>query len=251
MDSKGRNDIFTTRIHLGTSECDYRGQWKIASILEAAQNTANEHSDALQIWHRDLESKGVSWVLSKTEISVERYPRLGETVFIKTFTKGVRALFSPRYFLIEDEAGDEVARIGSLMLLLDHSTRKAVAPDKVGIMVPDSPDLSPTIKIPMRKVKVEGKKKLRNHVPQYSDIDVNRHVNNTKYVEWLCNDLGFDVLNHQEIESATICYLVEILPEQTVTNALVINGDQFQYSGESNGTPCFEISGRLRNKVMV
>lgn len=33
-----------------------------------------------------------------------------------------------------------------------------------------------------------------SRAPQYSDFDVNGHVNNTKYLAWLCDALGFDAL---------------------------------------------------------
>ncbi|MBQ4231185.1 MAG: hypothetical protein II671_06505, partial [Salinivirgaceae bacterium] len=48
------------------------------------------------------------------------------------------------------------------------------------------------------------------HVPLYSEIDVNGHVNNARYADWLCNCLGVERLRRFEIWTASIEYRHEI-----------------------------------------
>ena len=236
--------------YLGTSECDINGTWKLCSILEVVQNTANEHDNMLHIWHKDLILKNVSWVLSKTEIMVDRYLRIGETAEILTYTKGIKALFYPRYYIIRDERKNIVARIGSLLMLIDRDTRKAVSPKDIGIVIPDVSNMDPSIKISMRKSNVKGSEIHTQRTPQYSEVDVNGHVNNTKYVEWLCNDFGFGIMKDREIESASIDYRMEILPEQVIENTYVLNGNTFQYIGCVKDKCSFEIRGMFRSKYV-
>lgn len=53
------------------------------------QNTANEHSKAMQLWHLDIADKDVSWVIFRTELSVEIYPVLGEEIRISKKNKEI------------------------------------------------------------------------------------------------------------------------------------------------------------------
>lgn len=235
---------------LGTGDCDFQGKWKLSSLLDAVQNTSNEQSDKLHIWHYDNSSRNLSWVLYKNEMELIRRPHLGESVKVITYTKGIRLLYCPRYCLITDEKNDIIAKLGFLLMLIDRKTRKAVSPTRYGIEIPDVLEIEPAIKISMKHKAVTGKSLLTKHIPQYEDVDINGHVNNSRYIDWLCNDLGFDYFKRFEIESISIDYESEILPEDKIETTLIFSKDRsnFQYTGCANGVPAFDIVGNARLK---
>ncbi len=236
--------------HLGTSDCDFQGNWKLSSLFDAVQNTSNEHYAKLHMWHYELYSKNLSWVLYKNEMTLLRLPHLGESVKVITYTKGTRFLYCPRYCLIIDEKDDIIARLGSLLMLIDRNTRKAVPPKKHGIKIPDILEFEPAIKLSMKHTAVVGERVLLKHSPKYTDVDVNGHVNNVRYIDWLCNDLGFDFYNKYEIESILINYVSEILPGADIISSLIVSDDRqnFQYTGYANGVSAFDIVGKAKSK---
>ena len=244
------NSIYEDIFHLGTSECDFKGLWKISSIAEALQNTANTHSRNLFTWQNELEKSNLSWVLSKSSITIERYACLGETISVKTYTKGVRALYCPRYFVVYDENRNIIARAGSLMNLIDCTSRKALSPTEVGIVIPEANNIESAIRIPLRKRDVLGNKKVFLYKPHYSDIDVNGHVNNARYLDWICNAFGFDVLEQYEIENVTVDYIIEVLPNESIEMTLITDeaGHQFRFFGCKKEKIAFDIFGTLRAK---
>ena len=72
-------------------------------------------------------------------------------------------------------------------------------------------------------------------------------MNNTRYVDWLCNALGIDQMTRSEPESVILNYNHEILPGQRVTLRRVQKGLQYRLAGYVDGnTPAFEIGGVLR-----
>ena len=85
------------RIYRHKHLSDLNGIWKLSAFFEITQETANEHCRALRVGRDDLAEKDLTWVLFKTDIAVERYPRLGETVTVETFTKKRFMHFLPRY----------------------------------------------------------------------------------------------------------------------------------------------------------
>ncbi len=241
--------LYEKRFLLGTGDCDLNGAWKPASLLEAVQKATNEHCQSLRMWYNDLTERNLSWVISRTDIQTERYPKLGETVLIRTYMKGRSSFFCPRYSLIVDERGAVAARVGSLLMLVDRTTRKAVLPEDRGLAIPDAADLEPSVKITLKRFQLEGDKQTSEYTPQYADMDINGHVNSARYADWLCNALGFGVLKTYEIGSAYLNYRAEVLPGETVENALIRNGDAFRFMGSVNGACSFDIFGYLRRKA--
>lgn len=242
--------VFEKSFFLGTSECDINGCWKLSSLLEIVQNTANEHGQSLHIWHGDLHEKNLSWVLFKTDLHVDRYPRLGETVRVQSFFKDMRFSFLPRYCIIKDETGKVIVRFGSLLTLIDLTTRKAVFPKEKGVILPEPSELEAPLRISMKQRAVEGTPIKSICEPQYSDLDVNGHVNNIKYADWLCNCLGIQILKQFEIEYASINYCFEVLPNERTEQTLTVHEKEFQYCCFSEERRSTMIYGTLRDKVL-
>ena len=229
-----------------TSRCDANGLWRLSSLLEAMQDTANEHCSLLHAGREELREKNLSWVLFKMEMQIDRYPCLGERITVRTYTNGTFFRFCPRYYAVQDENGNCICRAGSLWMLMDLTTRKTVSPQQAGIAMPKAPETETPIRIPTGSPELEGQGVCQLYRPQYTDVDVNGHVNNIRYADWLCNSLGIEILREKEIEALTIDYNYEVLPPDTVESSLIRREDQFQYYGCVNGKRMFNICGSLR-----
>ena len=57
----------------------------------------------------------------------------------------------------------------------------------------------------------------------YSDLDVNGHMNNTRYLDWACDLLPSAFHRDHPLKAATICYMTEALESQQL---------QLSWSGE-------------------
>lgn len=82
-------------------------------------------------------------------------------------------------------------------------------------------------------------------MPAYTDLDVNGHVNNTRYADWLCDALGAALLSRRCLARLHINYAAEIRPEQEMELRLVESGDAFYFSGTHGGKQHFEAGGEL------
>ena len=222
------------------------GRIKPSALLEAMQDTANEHCRQLGVDRYALSDKGLVWVVFRIEVQTDRYPKLGERLTVRTFTKGNRLHFYPRYYLILDEKGETIVRAGALWMLIDKDARSMVTPEKSGIKLPDADNCDIPVKISMSAKKTEGEKIARDHCPVYSDIDINGHVNNTRYADWLCDMMGPELLGHNEIASMSISYDHEIRPNTKLVNTLTVNDDVFQLAGSDDSKAFYSIYGTLR-----
>ena len=234
---------------LRTCHCDFRGAWRPSAIFEAMQEASGMHSHLLGCGRDTLVRQGFVWVLSRMEVRMSTYPGVGEKVTVETFPMNNRRWFFPRYFIFRNERGDGLGCAASLWALLDLETRKMAPPDKIIHLIPDNSDLTAPMGLPSAAPELEGEERQFTRVPAYTDLDVNNHVNNARYVDWLCDALGYGILGRQALRTICISYDAEVRPEQTVELKLRRQGDAFSLSGSHEGRRHFSIGGTLADRV--
>lgn len=229
-----------------TRDCDLKGTWRPSSVLEAMQEAAGAHSLLLGCGRDELIKKDIVWVLSRSELHMDRYPRIGERVTIHTFPMPNRICFFPRYYIFTDEHGEMIGKAGTLWLLLDINTRKMLPPGDIARLIPDNRDLTIPMNLPASVGVLQGTEFISEYMPVYTDLDVNGHVNNTRYADWLCNALGIEEMSRSEPETIILNYHHEILPGQKITLRRIMKENRYTFSGIVNDAAAFEIGGTLR-----
>jgi acyl-ACP thioesterase len=213
------------------------------------QEASGMHSHLLGCGRDVLIQQGFVWVLSRMEVQMNKYPGVGDMVSIETFPMSNRRWFFPRYFIFRNELGDKLGCASSLWVLLDLATRKMAPPDRIVPLIPDNSDLIAPMGLPSAIAEVEGEERHFTRTPVYSDLDVNNHVNNARYVDWLCDALGYDMLGRQTLHTICINYEAEVRPEQDMELKLKAQGNAFRLSGYHEDKRHFGISGVLMDRV--
>ena len=93
---------------------------------------------------------------------------------------------------------------------------------------------------------LQGDEFVSVHRPVYTDLDVNGHVNNARYADWLCNTLGIDLMTRSELETVILNYNREVLPDQQVTLHRILRENQYRLAGYVGDALAFDIGGILR-----
>ena len=147
----------------------------------------------------DFEAAGedITWVLTKLKVVVKRYPRWAENLTVRTFPRGGRKIVAWRDFEILDADGRQIAAASSEWMIINMTSRKIV-PVPQSVLDLANTDLAPVLgeepftrlrfpevgpvreaDIPVRAIRLR---------PRHSDIDVNGHVNNVHYLEWMLEE---------------------------------------------------------------
>jgi len=239
---KTYDETFTLR----PRDCDLNDKWRPSAILETMQDVAGTHSLLLGCGREDLIKRNIVWVLSRSELHIDRYPSSGETVTVHTFPTPNRICFFPRYFIFTDARGEMIGKAGTLWLLLDITTRRMLPPGDIAKLIPDNTDLSIPMNLPATVGNLQGEEFLSEYTPVYTDLDVNGHVNNTRYADWLCNTLGIELMKQYEPERIILNYNHEVLPGQRVSLRRIVKGSEYRLSGMVNDSIAFDIGGTLR-----
>ncbi len=236
---------YEEQIRLTTRDCDMNGEWKVSAILEAMQEAAGMHSMLLGCGREELLQNHMVWVISRCEIRMDRYPRIGEQITVSTFPMPTRICFFPRYYIFTDEHGESIGKAGTLWLLLDTQTRRMLPPGDVGRLIPDNTDLSVPMNLPATVGQLQGDELVTEYTPVYTDLDVNGHVNNARYADWLCNTLGIDMMRKFAPDSVILNYSHEVLPGQRVVLHRIIKDLQYRLTGYVGDTIAFDIGGTI------
>ena len=231
-------------------DCDLGGLWKPSAILTAMQETAGMHSHILGCGRETLVQKGVVWVLTRCEVQMEKEARMGSRLSIETFPMPLRRWFFPRYFVFRDEEGAQVGAAGTLWVLFDLEKRCMVAPGDVADAIPDNSDLTPPLGVPGPVPRLTtGGTLERARTPVYSELDVNGHVNNARYADWLCDALGLQVMREYRVKTMRLSYAAEIRPGQAMELRLTREGLAYHLTGSHEGKTHFEIGGELEKRL--
>ena len=233
-------------ISIRISECDMNNFWRPSAILTELQEAATLHSTAIGCGREDLLPKGIVWVVVRLSLRMHRYPSFGETVTLRTFHRPTRHNFFPRYFLIMDGEGQVIGEASSLWLLMDLETRQAVSASRLPTPLPDNSGMPEPLPLPGSIPALSGEATLHPWAVQFTDLDPNRHVNNTRYADWLCNALGIETMSSHLLTSLIIHFNTEVLPGQSVVMRLLREGDYVQLLGDHDGKAAFEIGGILK-----
>ena len=170
-------------------DCDLGGLWRPSAILTAMQEAAGMHSHILGCGRETLVKQGIVWVLTRCEVRMDREARMGETVSIETFPCRCAAGFS-RAIYLPRRGGRSAGRGGHAVGAVRSGKALHGGPGRGGQAIPDNSDLTPPLGVPGPVPRLTGEAVRSARTPVYSELDVNGHVNNARYADWLCDGAG-------------------------------------------------------------
>lgn len=236
---------YSQEFRIASYQADVSARIKPSAILELMQEMAGAHAELLGVGRSKLLPMNLAWVLTRVEVRMERYPLSGEIITVETFPMPNRRVFFPRYFIFRDSEGKQIGCAGSLWVVLDITTRKMANAAEIAPLLPENSDLTAPMGMPATVADCAGEPEEAHRIPVYTDLDMNGHVNNTRYLDWCCNALGIDVMRDHALMQFAVNYNQEILPEQAVRTVLRREGDAFSFSGFEEDKRHFDVGGTL------
>lgn len=187
------------------------GKLNLYSLFNYMQDIASDHAVKLGFGRDDLLRNNHFWVLSRMYAEITEWPLWEETIIIKTWPNGTDRLFALRNYEVSYSDGRHIASGSSSWLILDRTTKKIQRPDSV--LSHFNPNLH-TDKSPIRYAsKLDPAMEDGLTSPHFrikvSDLDVNFHTNNVRYLKWVCDTYDLDFMMNNVPRSAEINYLAE------------------------------------------
>ena len=235
---------------LSYNELDFKGFWKPENIFLTMQEAAGIHAARLGAGYEDLKAKGITWVLIRTTLKMDKYPDSKTTVKVTTWPEAERRLLFPRFFMFQDENGSLLGTASTIWALMDIEARSLVVPASKNVSVA-TPIVGPLKLAPPAKVNMPWGEITESTVcPKYSDLDINNHVNNSKYIDWFCDQIPLEMHARGTLSEISVSYSREIRSGSAVKLEFSQDENDIRMAGKVNDQVCFAINATWKESAL-
>ena len=190
-------------------DVDFNNRIKISSVFNLLQDVASVHADLLGLGFKDLYKLDLGWVLSWVKLNIEKYPAFGDSVIIKTWPRCKFKLYSMRDYSMQDTDGKILLSATSAWLPINTKTKRITDTKNLPGGINYQPDLIAVNEFPGKIIAGATQEILLHKKFRYTDIDVNQHVNNTRYIEMILDCYLTDHYKVNQIKSFEISFSSE------------------------------------------
>ena len=175
------SEIYTERLTLRSRDVDMFRRLRTSELFKLLQEASIRHTEELGMGRDRTLDKGILWVLLMQRAEITRMPEYDEQIVLRSWPGKTMHLLFPRFYSLETEAGEALVKASALWGLVDEKSRKAVFPERYGIEIAGV-ETGKEIDLPgpIRKMACDREKCFE--VP-YSFVDLNGHMNNTRYFD--------------------------------------------------------------------
>ncbi|MEW6180744.1 MAG: acyl-ACP thioesterase domain-containing protein [Chloroflexota bacterium] len=219
--------IWCEQLKVRVFEADLNNRWKPTAFFHAMEEAAANHARNLGYDYPDMIAKGMIWVLARLKIRFDDFPTIPEKIILQTFPRGIQQkIFFTRDFLFTSVSGRRLAVATSAWLLIDPHKRRMLLPNTLPGKLPLNEGLS-ALNENLEKISLPAEMTaVLTRQAAYSDLDLMNHVNNARYVEWICDCFPPDHYRRYQPDWLQINYNHEVLPGAGVTLSVGQRSDE-------------------------
>ncbi|KAG1330053.1 palmitoyl-acyl carrier protein thioesterase, chloroplastic [Cocos nucifera] len=180
----------------------------------------------------EMSKRNLIWVVTKMQVLVEHYPSWGDVVEVDTWVGASGKNGMRRDWHVRDyRTGQTILRATSVWVMMNKHTRKlSKMPEEVRAEIgPYFVEHAAIVDEDSRKLpKLDDD--TADYIkwgltPRWSDLDVNQHVNNVKYIGWILESAPISILENHELASMTLEYRRECGRDSVLQSLTAISND--------------------------
>ena len=203
--------IVEHEVFIGLRDVALNNKVTNTAVLSYLEDAGGVHSNLVGYGLNDIPNVKKSWVLLNWQIKIDRRPKYGEKIKIRTWSRGIEKLYAYRDFEILDSNEKVIAVATSKWVLLDIERGRIIRiPQEVCdayttedknvfgqndiVQATDSKDYSDST----------------NFLVNRSLIDVNNHLHNIYFMDIVNEVLPMDIYKNAEFNNILMTYKKEI-----------------------------------------
>ncbi|KHD87698.1 MAG: hypothetical protein OM95_13190 [Bdellovibrio sp. ArHS] len=205
---KTQHSLWTEKFHITSLLVNPLGRLGLYGALNLLQETAWMHAEKLGFGMSDMDKDGMFWVLTRQSLRMKTWPRFGENISVQTWLRPPEGAFVAREFALLDSQNNEIGLCTTSWLALDRRTKKILPSQQLRDW--SALTQSRATGLIAEKIPVTGEyEKLAKYRVRNSDLDINQHVNNTKYAQWILDAIPYELHKALRLKSYSVNFLAE------------------------------------------
>lgn len=233
--------IFQQKRSIAWHDVDAKGRLKLSALAVFLQETSWIHSQQLGFGYEFMDGQDALWVLRSIRAKISHYPKWNQSIKIETWHNNYQGLRALRDFLLTDENGNKLIAVSTDWIVINTKTRRPLRLDMLDQFRESAKmiDVLPEFKCRQsaHHEQFEAFRKVR-----FSETDLYGHLNNTRYFEWLADELEDRYPDHPLIQSFEMQFKNECLQNDQIRLDGSYSMDSFMLKGTKpkNGKAMFE-----------
>lgn len=231
--------IYSDKTTVFGQDVDMNGNLRPSALLAKMEDAGSHQMEVCPPSNDDLREQGMAFVISRLLLRIDRLPHEGEVTDARSFATTSQGVSHNRCYRVF--VGDVcVAEAYTAWALLNFREHKLVRVGELA-QIGGEPEPPIDVGIPAREsfpaadaFEIVGVREV-----YYSDVDRNGHLNNTKYLNWLCDFVP--KIAHKTLRTANVSFVSEApLGEVLTVQRAAVAGRYFFKMIRRDGKLCCE-----------
>lgn len=191
------------------SDCDINGNMKPEAVLRLIQEISLEHCNLLNMDEKFFIERNRAFMLAELNIRMTRPIREKEGLIISSFPQSVplHARYRRNTYIKNEKTGESLVTADAKWILINLETGRIERKAPEDIVFPEQNHAGEDLSIKIPKNDFTELLNSQKHTVRYSQMDSNKHLNNTYYASIISDSLPFEIFEEgRTIKNLTISY---------------------------------------------
>lgn len=202
---------------ISAAGCDAARRLPPSTLVADIIDLAVAHADKLGVGYAAMAPHGIMWVMGRLSIEAERWPVMFDTYTLTTWVASVNRMMSERDFEITVD-GRHAGYARTIWSAIDSTTRQAalLTPVIGGLDIAIRSDRECPVGRAPRLGSPATPDSVRSYTFGLSDLDFNRHVTTTRYVDLIVDTIPLDLYDRSSLRRIDLAFHREARYADTV-----------------------------------
>jgi len=174
---------YEKKILIRSEQVDMTRKLRMSELFRLMEEASIAHTEKLGCTRDRTLDRGLLWIITRQQAEIEELPAYDEEITVRSWQGDMMHVFFPRFYEIE-RAGRVIVRGQALWMLIDEESRQMIMPEDYDIFIPGRPGSDDMMLAPVvipEELKEADPAIRQELVTRFSQVDINGHMNNTRY----------------------------------------------------------------------
>lgn len=241
------NGMLERKFIVKKEQTNLDGVMNPSDLLRKTEKITLVHMNQYGMNRETFEKEQKLWVIVWNSLQIKRLPHLAEEIVLKVWAGSPINISQVRKYAFYTLTGEPLASVASMFMLMDKTTRTVATPianlKKIPILKVNGEPEPPKMTIPFSKELSQ----IQTRVVQPEEIDINEHMNNTCYLDWVMDLLTKKEQTGYTPQNIWIKYIKELKVKEEALIHYQWEDNVLYVKGSHNGNDSFMIRAEFRN----